>query len=110
MLPGLRVVDPIAVGLLRNWARHPWLAAVRLELVDRFEEMGLLRLAEQTRTLGLGTGSPVAADGCRQPRRARQRLLREWRSILHEHYGDFESDPLPCEAPADTSCDDPLPF
>ena len=98
--------DPTARALLVAWAKKPWDRAARFALADRLEELGLPQVALVART---HKGASVGDEARRLPRRARQRILRQWKSALEGLFGPLEPNTLPCEVPADTDPIEP-PF
>jgi hypothetical protein len=99
--------DDTARGLLAAWLRRPYDAVIQAVIADRAGELGFAEGAAQIRGLYCG---PAWREVSRWPRRRRQRMIRYWRGVLVEFYGDpappSETNTLPGEVPADT----PLPF
>jgi hypothetical protein len=95
--------DKIACAILRAWARQPWEPVHRAALLDRMEELGK---SEDERGWAKGEPLPIVPglfdDWPHATRTQRCRLLKQWRRILIEHFGDFESKHS-MSRPADTA-------
>ena len=106
LLPGLRlggsdcqyaIVDATARAILRAWAKQPWCDIHRLALADQLADLGL---SDASQFVLSYRSLCSRRNGDHLPRRARQRMLRQWRGYLETLFGDYENT-LP-EAPADT--------
>lgn len=99
--------DDTARRLLAAWLRRPYDWLLQAVIADRADELGFAEGAAQIRGLCC---EPAWREVSRWPRRRRQNMIRYWRGVFVEFYGDpappLEANTPSAEVPADTL----LPF